>query len=48
MQFAGLNYVFITAIMYTGGGGVAKNCARWMSSVQDRGPTQDHGHSSFF
>ena len=28
MQFAALNYVSITAIMYTGGGGIGKNCAR--------------------
>ena len=29
MQFAGLNDVFIRAIMYTGegGGGIGKNCA---------------------
>ena len=29
MQFAGLNYVFIRAFTYTGGGGgrVGKNCA---------------------
>ena len=29
MQFAGLNYDFITAIMYTWGGGIGKNCARY-------------------
>ena len=28
MQFAGLNHVFITAIMYTREGGIGKNCAQ--------------------
>lgn len=48
MQFAGLYYVFITAIMYTGGGEVLEKLCP-MSSVQDmyRGRTQDLGHSLF-
>ena len=49
MQFAGLNYVFIRAIMYTGGGGGRyRKKLRLMSSVQDKGRTQDLGHSFFF
>ena len=36
---------FITAIMYRGGGVRKKLCP--MSSVQDKGRTQDHGHSFF-
>ena len=49
MQFAGLNYVFIRAIMYTGegGGGGYRKKVCLMSSVQEMGRTQDLGHSSF-
>ena len=49
MEFAGLNYLFIRAIMYTGGGegGRYRKKLRLMSSVQDKGRTQDLGHSFF-
>ena len=48
MQFAGLNYVFIRAIMYTGeGGGEYRKKLCLMSSVQEMGRTQDLGHSFF-
>ena len=47
MQFAGLNYVFIRAIMYTGEGGGYRKKVCLMSSVQEMGRTQDLGHSSF-
>ena len=47
MQFAGLNYVFIRAFIYTEGGGGCRKKLCLMSSVQDRSRTQDLGHSSF-
>ena len=47
MQFAGLNYVFITAIMYTGRGGIGKKLCP-MSSVQDKGRIRDLGHSFLY
>ena len=43
MQFAGLNYVFITALTFTGGRYRKKLYP--MSSVQHKGRTQDLGHS---
>ena len=50
MQFAGLNYVFIRAIMYTGEGrgGEYRKKLCLMSSVQEMGRTQDLGHSFFY
>ena len=42
---AGLDNVFISAILYTGGRYRKKLCPR--SSVQDKGRAQDLGHSFF-
>ena len=46
MQFAGLNYVFCNSYYISGGGRCRKKLCP-MSSAQDKGRTQDHGHSFF-
>ena len=47
MQFAALNYVSITAIIYTGGGGRYRKKLCPMSSLQDKGRAEDLRHSFF-